>query len=236
VIDRRLALLLVAAAGCMRIYPDPELPDVIVEWLPECGDDGVTVRLEAVGDDGVVVTSDVACADGKGRIEDLTRGPQRITGALLDARGEVLGRALPAEVDLTAGHSVRTYVSSFARDEAFVRTGWAFSGGDTCESLRIGWIVLDYVSEDLGESGTLEVGWCADEEELQFFATVDSGTYTMQAFALGGDDGSAVAASEPRPGVVIGDRGAVVDLGTFQLTRCAAACDREPPEWPDSWR
>jgi hypothetical protein len=231
VIDRRLAsLLLVAAAGCMRIYPDPELPDVIVEWLPECGDDGVTVRLEAVGADGAVVGSDVACADGKGRIEDLARGRQRITGVLLDAGGEVLGRALPVEVDLTAGHSVRTYVSSFARDESFVWTSWAFSGGDTCQSLRVGRIILDYVSEDVGASGTLEVGWCGDEEELQFYSSLDGGTYTVQAFALSSADGSAIAASEPRAGVVIGDGGVVVDLGTFELTRCSGGCDRPPPE------
>jgi hypothetical protein len=230
VIDRCLALLLlVAAAGCMRIYPDPELPDVVVEWLPECGDDGVTVHLEAVGDDGAVVSSDVACADGKGRIEDLTRAPQRVTAVLLDASGEVLGRTLPEAVDLTAGHSVRTYVSYFARDQSFLWTGWAFSGGDTCESLRVSRIVLDYVSEDLGESGTLEVGWCGDEE-LQFYSSVVSGTYTLRVFALRGDDGSAAAASEPRTGVVIGDRGVVVDLGTFELTRCAGDCGRPAPE------
>lgn len=229
-IDRRLAsLLLVAAAGCMRIYPDPELPDVVVEWLPECGDDGVTVRLEAVGDDGVLVSSDVACPDGKGRVEDLARTRQRITAVLLDSRGEVLGRTLPEAVDLTAGHSVRTYVSYFARDEAFLWTAWELSGGDTCESLRAGRIVLDYQSEGPGDSGTLDVGWCGDEE-LQFFSSVVGGTYTLRAFALRGDDGSAVAASEPRAGVVIGDRGAVVDLGTFELTRCADDCGRQLPE------
>jgi hypothetical protein len=229
VIDRRLALLLVAAAGCMRIYPDPELPDVIVEWLPECGDDGVTVRLEAVGADGAVVGSDVACADGKGRIEDLARGATRVTAMLLDAGGEVLGRALPEEVDLTAGHSVRTYVSYFARDESFLWTAWTFTGGDTCESLRVGRIVLDYRSEDLGASGTLEVGWCGDDE-LQFFSAIEGGTYTLRAFALRGDDASAIAASEPRAGVVIGDGGLVVDLGTFELTRCAGDCGRPLPE------
>jgi hypothetical protein len=230
VIDRRLGWLLpFVAAGCMRIYPDPELPDVVVEWLPECGDDGVTVRLEAVGADGAVVSQDVACADGKGRVEDLTRAPHRITGVLLDARGDMLGRTLPEAVDLTAGHSVRTYVAYFARDQSFLWTGWAFSGGDTCESLGVTRIVLDYQSDDLGASGTLEVGWCADEE-LQFYSSLDGGTYTLQAFALRGDDGSATAASEPRAGVVIGDRGVVVDLGTFELTRCAGACDRQPPE------
>jgi hypothetical protein len=230
VIDRRLASLLpVVAAGCMRIYPDPELPDVIVEWLSECGDDGVTVRLEAVGDDGAVVSQDVACADRKGRVEDLTRAPHRITGVLLDARGDVLGRTPPEVVDLTAGHSVRTYVSYFARDQSFLWTAWAFSGGDTCESLGVSRIVVDYRSEDLGESGTADVGWCEDWV-LQFFAAIERGTYTMRAFALRGDDGSATAASEPRAGVVVGDRGVVVDLGSFELTRCAGACDREPPE------
>ena len=79
-IDRRLlAVLLAGAAGCMRIYPDPELPDVIVEWDRGCGDDGVTVRISAVSPDGTEVTQDAPCADGKGRVEDLERTSHTIT-------------------------------------------------------------------------------------------------------------------------------------------------------------
>jgi hypothetical protein len=230
-IDRRLAwLLVVATTGCMRIYPDPELPDVVVEWLPECDDGGVTVRLEAVAADGTVVSQDVPCGEGTGRVEDLARTRHHVSGALLDASGEVLGRTTPEEVDLTEGHSVRTYVSYFARDHSFFRLAWTFRGGDTCASLAATSVVLDFEAGDGGESSVSHAGWCA-AGATEYLPSVLGGTYAVRAFALR-DDGTAVAVSGTREGVEIPDRGAVAELGTVELTRCDPRCDW-PPQQPD---
>ncbi|HVK72510.1 MAG TPA: hypothetical protein VM734_04295 [Kofleriaceae bacterium] len=227
----RLAALLAGlagAAGCMRIYPDPELPDVIAEWTDECGPDGVTVRIEAVATDGTVVTQDAPCADGEVRVEDLDRTWHTITAVLLDAGDVVLGRAPPAEVDLRAGLSRRAFLWQFARSEGFYRVAWTFAGGDTCASLGVDNVMIDLRNDETISSAG---GWCA-AGKLDYFVPVQAGTYTVQAFAVRTTDFVTIAASEPRADVVIPDRGVVVDLGTIALARCTESCGPPPPEGP----
>jgi len=228
-IDRRLAVLLAGAAGCMRIYPDPELPDVIVEWVNDCGDDGVTARVDIVSSDGTKVSRDAACADGKVRVEDLERTSHTITASLLDVDGGLLGRTLPFEVDLRGGYSRRGYLSEFTRDHSFYRVAWTLDGGDTCASLDATWMLIDVRNDELANR---DGGPCADGGMLDHFAPIEPGTYTLQIFALRRGDLAAIAASEPRPNVVIPDRGAVVDLGTIALTRCTRICETPPPPEP----
>ena len=228
-IDRRLVVLLAGAAGCMRIHPDPELPDVIVEWPTDCGDDGVTVRVDVVSPDGTEVSQDAACADGKVRVEDLERTSHTITASLLDADGAVLGRAIPSEVDLVGGHSRRSYLPEFARDHSFYRVAWTFDGGDTCASLGARSMLIDLRNDERAIWGG---GACADGA-LGFPVPIEPGTYTLRVFAYRPGDDAAVAASQPRPDVVIPDRGALADLGTIALTRCTPICETPPrPEPP----
>jgi len=228
-IDRRLAVLLLAGtAGCMRIYPDPELPDVVVEWFNDCGDDGVTVRIDVVSPDGTQVSQDAACADGTDRVEDLERTTHTITASLLDANGVLLGRTMPSEVDLRKGHSRRSYMSDFVRDYSFYRVAWKFDGGDTCESLGATAMAIDFWTDELVTSGG---GTCADGK-LVYTPVIAPGTYTLQVLAVRPPDRTAVAASELRRDVVIPDRGAVVDLGTIALTRCTPICEIPPRPQP----
>jgi len=227
VIDLRLAVLFAATVGCMRVYPDPELPDVIVEWPDTCGDDGVTVRIDVVSADGSAISRDATCADGSVRVEDLERTSQTITASLLDASGGVLGRAMPSEVDLRAGHSRRTYLPEFARDHSFYRIAWTFEGGETCASVDATTMLIDLQN---GERALWDGGPCAGGT-LGYPVPVEPGTYTLQLFARRAGDDAAVAASQPRPDVIIPDRGVLVDLGAIALTRCTPLCGiPSPPE------
>jgi hypothetical protein len=230
-IDRRLAVLipglLAGATGCMRIYPDPELPDVIVEWPMDCGDDGVTVRLEAVAADGTLISRDATCGAGQVRIEDLERARYTINASLLDASGGVLGRSYPSDVDLTKGLSRRTYVYEFVRDRSFYRVAWTFNGGDTCQTLGATTILVSLRNDDSQADGRVP----CDSDIVDYFAPVAAGTYTLQLFAQRDDD-AAVAASERRTNVVIPDHGASVDFGTIALARCTPICEVPPPPEP----
>jgi hypothetical protein len=227
VIDLRLAAFIAVTASCMRIVPDPELPDVIVEWPDTCGDDGVTVRVVVASPDGSEVSQDVACADSSVRVEDLERDSHTITASLLDASGGVLGRAMPSEVDLRAGHSRRASVSEFARDHSFYRIAWMFEGGDTCASVDATTMLIDLQN---GERAVWYGASC-DGGTLDAPVPIEPGTYTLQLFARRAGDDAAVAASQPRPDVVIPDRGVLVDLGAIALTRCTPLCDIPlPPE------
>jgi hypothetical protein len=228
-IDRRLAVLLVGTAGCMRIYPDPELPDVIVAWPSTCGDDGVTVRVEVVSLDGTEISQDGACADGELRVEDLERTSYTITASLLDGGGGVLGRTMPSEVDLRGGYSRRSDLTEFARDHSFFRVAWTFDGGDSCASLDASRVLIDFQNDEVA---IWDGGPCADGA-LDYLVPIESGTYAVQLFAQRPGDYAMVAASELRPEVVIPDRGEIVDLGTIALTRCTPICETPlPPEPP----
>lgn len=78
--DRWAAVAIaLALGGCMRIYPDPELPDVLVEWSVEfeCSEDTerVVVSLSAIDPAAEVGMVTVPCGDAGVRFDDVA--PQR---------------------------------------------------------------------------------------------------------------------------------------------------------------
>lgn len=120
-------LLALLAAGCMHIDPDPDLPDVVLAWPTSCEDGGALVRVTATamdgeaGEAGEVVTEELDCAEGEGRIADLARARHAVTAELLTDDGEIVGRALPIEVDLRDGVTDRAWVEFLIDDGAPAR-------------------------------------------------------------------------------------------------------------------
>ncbi|HWO18216.1 MAG TPA: hypothetical protein VNO30_05550 [Kofleriaceae bacterium] len=137
--DRRTIAAAAAAAaaiglalgGCMRIYPDPELPDIVVEWLPEftCVEDGERVVVSLVVDDPADAPGPVTapCADAIVRLDDVARVRHQLAAKLEDAMGQVIGN-YEQEIDLRDGLSERIFV--FFRDPDVIddRAEWRRSG------------------------------------------------------------------------------------------------------------
>jgi hypothetical protein len=223
-----LALALALAAGCMTIYPDPELPDVVVEWTIEeaCTDGVVGVRVEVADE----LAQDFACADGIGRIEDVARTRHDVQVALLDGAQTIVARAAPFAVDLRDGASRRERVWWFYRDEGLFRIAWRFAGGETCASLGITSVQINAYPDDpmLGSSG---FGAPCTFGELDYYPTLFAGIYDIQVVGHVDQTGEIVAASMRLTDQVIFDRGQLVDLGTVELTRCPP-CDVGPQQPP----
>lgn len=224
-------ILAAVLGGCMTIYPDPELPDLVATWIPEeCAPDGVRVRFEVRDDDdpeALPTTADFDCAAGQGRIRDLPRGQLTATPGLLDASGALVARSTPLHVDLRDGNSRRQWVLGFYRDEGIVRIGWTFPGGQTCESLGTGNMQIDAWSDDPA-AGSVGYGTPCVLGALDG-AVLTAGAYTVQVTALSDATGMPVATSVRLVDQVIPDKGAYVDLGTVVVTPCAPCDVGSPP-------
>jgi hypothetical protein len=230
-----LALALVLA-GCMTITPDPELPDVVAEWTVSevCTDGVVAVRVEVTDDDAAVppVAQEFACTDGIGRVEDVARTQHVVQAALLDASGAIIARSEPFPVDMRDGASRRQQLWWFYYDEGLFTLAWRFTGGETCASLGLTSLQINAVPDDpmLGRSG---FGAICERGELDYYPGLLAGTYELQIVGISDNSGVVTAASMRLPGLVIRDRGELVDLGTIDVSRCPP-CDLQdqPPPPP----
>jgi hypothetical protein len=232
-----LGLAVALAGGCMTIYPDPELPDVVVEWTTgdACTDGVASVRVEVLDADPALpaIAQDFPCADGVGRVEDVARTRHDVRVALLDGAQAIVARAAPFAVDLRDGASRREQVWLFYRDEGLFAISWRFAGGESCASLGLMFLQINAYPDDplLGQWGfgaTCEPG---ELGELDYYPSLLAGTYTFQIIGTVEMTGELVAASMRIADQVIPDRGELVDLGTVELTRCPP-CDVEPPPPP----
>ncbi len=224
-------LLALLAAGCMHIDPDPELPDVVLAWPQSCEDGGAIVHVTATpldgadgadGADGEVVTEELDCAEGEGRIADLARARHAVTAELRTEDGELVGRALPIEVDLRDGVTAPAWVE-FLIDEGLVLATWTFPAGVDCASLG-----ADGVNLQLTGDWWLGLGAACARGMTEPFTVVPAGTYTVAARASSSTTSEIVARAEVRAGVVIAGRGELTDLGTFVLVPCDGPCEDAP--------
>jgi hypothetical protein len=225
------ALALALASGCMTIYPDPELPDVVVEWFPDdtCTEGVTGVRVEILGDATTTpIAQDFPCAGGIGRIEDIARTRHDVQVALLDDTDTIVGRSEPFDIDLRNGASHRERVFWFYRDEGLIAIAWRFAGGESCASLGITTLQVNAYPEDttLGQAG---FGARCDLGELDYYPGLFAGTYDFQVVGMTDQTGEVVAASMWITDQVVRDRGELTDLGTVELARCPP-CDLEPPD------
>jgi hypothetical protein len=197
-----------ALAGCMRIYPDPELPDLEIEWYVEdCAGTELALALTGVDAERRYEARADACAMGGVTIVDLPRERYRLEGTVVEPDGTPSGSAL-TDVDLRAGNDDRADLFLGA---AYLNVGWRFEMGATCSSLAV-----DVVAIELAEDTSYEVP-CSFGSITIF---PGAGTYTIRLRALAG--GTPIAVSDELPDVVL--RRGFVDLGTLTLTPCAGVC------------
>jgi hypothetical protein len=200
----------------MKIYPDPELPDIEVEWYDgDCRDGTGDVKLTLSGLDDTTLREEVtvACSSVKATFTDVPRERYRLEGALLDASGEEFNRS-ETELDLRNGIDEHTslYFGGFSN----YRVAWTFDMGATCESLGVDAVQIEFAVDDLPVYGG---SWPCRLSPS--FGNAPDGIYSVTALALSGM--TTVAVSPALPDVAI-DFESFVNLGTFVLTPCGAEC------------
>ena len=210
-----LASIALVLAGCMKIYPDPELPDVEVEWFDsDCEDDTGDVSLVMTGVDDTTERHEVTvpCTTAKTTFNDVSRQRFLIAGQLLDTSGGLYSAA-ETGVDLRNGFNESAFLAFGSYQN--LHFSWLFDMGATCESLH-----ADRVLFLLAIDGQL---YSSNEAPCYFGAmgvSAPIGTFSATAYAYQLTSETLVAESQPIDPIVI-DPGMRVDLGTVVLTPCA---------------
>jgi hypothetical protein len=214
----RSVAIVTSLSGCMVIYPDPELPDIKLEWSGEC-DAGSEISIGLVNlDEGTTTRYAAPCTDNKLTLEDVDRKLFRVDGALVQADGSVSATA-SGEADLRNGFNKETFLYF---EDPRLRVSWVFDMGDTCASLAVDTIVLDLDFPDQGYSYSLETS-C----DLGVYASYPFGqTLTLQL--RGVSRRKTVAASPRTPTIDLTSFEEVTDLGTLTLTPCGSGCPSGP--------
>lgn len=194
----------------MRIYPDPELPDVKVTWYEDdCSRGSGDVSMTLIGmDSDVRVPLTVPCSDLKTTLVDVARERYRFEAFLQGEDGEALSRN-DSLIDLRDGIDERIdlYFGGFAN----FRVAWTFDMGATCESLGAEAIALTFSYPDRSPAFQSYV-YC---ELTPFLGRFPGGTYTLQLRAV---KGSTTVASSPESDEFEILEPDLTDLGTVTLT------------------
>jgi len=200
----------------MKIYPDPELPDVKVEWLDQDCENGSEVAVSLIGVDTPASRIDkvVACTDVTYTFVDVARERFRVEGELRDQAGEVFGNA-QQDVDLRNGFDVTAFLYFGSFDNFRVR--WTFDMGASCQSLAADTVLIVFSNLDGQVAWGLELP--CDLGVVS--TTMPTGTYTVHAEATA--DSSTVALSPASAPLTIMPKG-IADAGTLVLSPCGAMC------------
>lgn len=216
---RRASLVLVALTGCMKIYPDPELPDVKVGWGDQdCRDGTGDVRVTLTGlDHDSTTTTTVPCTDLKMRFPDVARERFHVDGALLDLAGNVFLTSDGGDVDLRNGFNKDTglYFDGFSN----FRVAWMFDGGASCASLAATSVAVVFSLPGMPDFEGFQ--YPCEFPELSRMVIPD--TYTVHLEAYTADEVTVVALSPETAPFVVTQSG-FTNLGTLTLTACGAAC------------
>lgn len=175
----------------MRIYPDPELPDVKIEWGDQdcrTGTGNVEVKLTGLDSDAGA-TSTVPCSDLELTFVNVARERYHVDGSLLDLAGNVFTTSDGGDVDLRNGFNQRAglYFDGFSN----FRFAWTFGGGATCASLGANIVTIVF---SLPGDPEIDAFPYACEFSPGGSGTVAPGTYTAQLRASAGDEVVAVSA------------------------------------------
>jgi hypothetical protein len=220
----KVLVLAAVVGGCMKIYPDPELPDIVVNWEDfDCRDGTGDVRIAVVTYEGsdVIAETTVTCSTLTVTFKDVAREHYRVEGYLLDLDGEIFS-SNQSEADLRDGISER--VSMYFNAFANFRVAWMFETG-TCASNG-----ADAVEVELAYMGSTMFQTSAGSE-CQFtplFATLPTGDHRVRLRALDySTPNLATIALSPEIEVSIVENN-VTDVGTLVLTPCGADCPDLP--------
>jgi hypothetical protein len=213
-----IVLCVAALAGCMTIYPDPELPDVEVEWYEGCRDDSSIIVVTLAGVDDTMFTREVTvpCADMTATFEDVPRQRYALDGSVRDEAGDEYTHSEPLEIDLRNGVDKTAYLF-FRREDNFGVT-WQFEGGSTCASLGAAFVSVRAI---LPDDIPLFAG-SAPCNAMFLVGAVPEGTFDIDLAAA--DANGMVVATAPRIEQVSLGFGTFTDLGLVTLTPCAPDC------------
>jgi hypothetical protein len=221
------AAVALALGGCMRIYPDPELPDIVVEWLAEheCEEDTdrVVVSLATIDPPAEVGRVAVPCRDASMRFADVARVRYHVAATLEDQAGVVYGGG-QAELDLRDGLSERFFAFFGRVPGSNFRVAWTFDLGASCASLPATMVVVR-ASMDGGGPPRFFSAFC--EAPVLLDALTPEGTYTLTARAFGMNG---IVAASPDSAPLAVTRGTITDFGTLTLSPCGATCPPLEPE------
>jgi hypothetical protein len=188
----------------MRIYPDPELPDVSVEWIDQdCrkGDEMVTVTLDGI-DSMTHAEVAVPCTELKAVFKDVKRERYRIAAQLREAAGAVISDQM-YDVDLRDGLDETTLLYFGAFDD--FRVAWTFENGATCASLGAREVRVS-MSDQFALNYPCEIG--------RANGNAPDGDFTVTLTAYN----SAGTVAESAPQDVTIDSTQLTNLGTFTLS------------------
>jgi hypothetical protein len=224
--DRQVVVVAVAVAvalaagGCMRIYPDPELPDVLVTWNPDACMDGterVAMTLSTIEPEAEVSTIMAPCADERATLPDVERLQYRFTTRLEDQAGEVRSTT-EEDIDLRNGRNARVFAYFVQRPPINFRVNWIFDPGASCESLG----VTSMSVRVSNPGGPVRYRYDASCPARDFLGMIEApGVYTVsvRAIAMG-----AVVATSPESAPLLVDPLGYTEFGELPLTPCGASC------------
>jgi hypothetical protein len=210
----------VVLAGCMKIYPDPELPDAEISWYDgDCREETGDVVVALVGVDDTSLRSELVapCTDARVTFVDVLRQRFRVEGTLKTTGGDVFTTA-EGEIDLRNGFDVETSLYFGGFDN--FRASWMFDVGHTCESLGAFDILIE-LSLPGGQPAYGASGYC---QLGALTARMPPGTYTARAIAFSAQDQEPVAISPSSPELMLTATG-FSDAGTFVLSPCGTDCE-----------
>ena len=199
--------------GCLRIYPDPELPDVEITWFDgDCMQamaTTVAVSITGIDDPAQHADATVACADQKVTFADVQRIRFHISATMRDAAGHTLGTDDVQDTDLRDGLDKTTdlFFNIFGPNFS---AAWAFEGDTTCTSLAAETVALRFTPTD----GTPPLTVDSPCEAQLFYGFAPLGTVTVSARALAA---GMVVAESAESGPLVVMENAFTDAGTLTL-------------------
>lgn len=127
----------------MKIYPDPELPDIVVRWSDfDCMEGTGEVRVAVYSFDGFepILDTTVACTALEVEVEDVARERYRVDATLSLRDDEYPSRGI--EVDLRDGVNelVDVYFDTFSN----LRITWTLPSNTTCAAFGTPLVAIDY--------------------------------------------------------------------------------------------
>jgi hypothetical protein len=208
--------------SCMRIYEDPDLPDLRVIWSEDqCPEGGmVSVQLMPSGEiTGGQSVASAPCSDLRVIVENVDRAKLRVVGVISDPDGTVVTQDAE-QVDTTDGNNKEAYLSF--QDSSFgqYRMAWSFVPGASCATVGATYVSIEFTLDD--KKTFAEFFPCSDGTTA-YDPSVEAGTYTIRVFALL-LSGPRLASSPPLVDIAISPRGELTDLGLVELKPCVGPC------------
>ena len=211
----RLALLAVALTGCMRIYPDGEMPDLHVYWTEsDCRPETPSVRVAvSLRDDTPVAEQTVPCEALQMTFKDVKPARYQVDSSLLLPDGEAFS-AWRNELDMRDGFDAEEYV--YFGGGGYLRIGFELADGATCTSIGADLVLLEF-EDDLGNPTTTSTACELSPWVGSPFGA--SSTYTVQLRAVDYETITTRAIS-PVVGPFTVMPPMLTNLGTITLTPC----------------